>query len=216
MGKVKTTAIRRRRCASTSRAVTGVCPSHPKPRPLRHLRSPAPARASPVREAIASTTTAGAVSVIICMISHSFNYWKSLTSCPRPVSTYAKMLSESVNPVNGNAVWTPKNLLHNKFESGCKCWMNQLLRSFVNVWNFHLTQNAQISTNLHNFTDINECVESSPCRPNQQCENTVGSYVCRCGIGFRYNAATQNCEGNAIYCTDLMLTESAHGLWITG
>lgn len=44
--------------------------------------------------------------------------------------------------------------------------------------------------------DINECTSGvSPCRGNQQCENTVGSYVCRCAVGYRFNVATQFCEG---------------------
>ncbi|KZS09136.1 Fibrillin-1-like protein, partial [Daphnia magna] len=43
--------------------------------------------------------------------------------------------------------------------------------------------------------DVNECTsEPGPCRGNQQCENTVGSYVCRCAIGYRFNTATQFCE----------------------
>lgn len=53
------------------------------------------------------------------------------------------------------------------------------------------------SSNLDNIElDINECTSgNNPCRGNQQCENTVGSYVCRCAIGYRFNAVTQYCEG---------------------
>lgn len=49
------------------------------------------------------------------------------------------------------------------------------------------------------ISDVNECTAStgSPCRGNQQCENTVGSYVCRCAVGYRFNANSQFCEGNS-------------------
>lgn len=46
------------------------------------------------------------------------------------------------------------------------------------------------------IVDVNECTnDPNPCRGNQKCENTVGSYVCRCAVGYRFNTATQFCEG---------------------
>ena len=32
--------------------------------------------------------------------------------------------------------------------------------------------------------DINECVTNNPCKNGASCENSIGSYTCRCTIGF--------------------------------
>lgn len=46
------------------------------------------------------------------------------------------------------------------------------------------------------LTDANECeAQESPCDSNQQCENTVGSYLCRCKLGFHLDTVTQACVG---------------------
>ena len=37
--------------------------------------------------------------------------------------------------------------------------------------------------------DVNECV-TSPCHPNATCEDTIGSYNCRCDLGFSGNGTT--------------------------
>ncbi|XP_071442617.1 fibulin-1-like [Hetaerina americana] len=43
--------------------------------------------------------------------------------------------------------------------------------------------------------DINECLEASeiPCDSNQDCENTIGNYVCLCKTGFQMDPITQAC-----------------------
>lgn len=46
------------------------------------------------------------------------------------------------------------------------------------------------------LTDTNECeAQESPCDSNQQCENTVGSYLCQCKLGFHQDTVTQACVG---------------------
>ena len=40
------------------------------------------------------------------------------------------------------------------------------------------------------IADVKECIGVvSLCKGNKQCENTVGSYVCRCAVGYRFNIA---------------------------
>lgn len=39
------------------------------------------------------------------------------------------------------------------------------------------------------FPDVDECMEFSPCLNNGACVNTVGSYYCRCEMGW----TGQNC-----------------------
>ena len=50
-------------------------------------------------------------------------------------------------------------------------------------------------TNLHVYSDINECNES-PCSSNAQCQNTAGSYRCICDRG--YELVGSKCQGNQI------------------
>ena len=42
--------------------------------------------------------------------------------------------------------------------------------------------------------DINECL-TSPCHPNATCNNTDGSYICDCDMGY---------SGNAFHCTGMV------------
>lgn len=39
----------------------------------------------------------------------------------------------------------------------------------------------------HSFPDINECLVNNPCLNDAICENTPGSYICRCKPGFEGN-----------------------------
>ena len=44
------------------------------------------------------------------------------------------------------------------------------------------------------FSDVDECaMNSTLC--DQMCENTFGSYMCTCHIGFRLNNISNQCEG---------------------
>ena len=43
------------------------------------------------------------------------------------------------------------------------------------------------------FSEINECLaeeSQSFCGPNSHCVNIIGSYICECDIGYRYNVST--------------------------
>ena len=43
------------------------------------------------------------------------------------------------------------------------------------------------------YSDIDECTASSPlCDVNAQCSNALGSYSCRCRLGFSGNGKTCN------------------------
>ena len=42
-------------------------------------------------------------------------------------------------------------------------------------------------------TDINECTGNNPC--SQNCSNTVGSFMCGCGSGYRLQNDGFTCEG---------------------
>lgn len=49
------------------------------------------------------------------------------------------------------------------------------------------------------LTDIDECTEDNPCKENQQCINTLGSYRCQprliCNIGYEMNEGGTQCIG---------------------
>lgn len=47
------------------------------------------------------------------------------------------------------------------------------------------------------IADINEC-DSSPCDTNAECENTDGSFVCTCNIGYSGDGFT--CQGSFLGC----------------
>ena len=44
-----------------------------------------------------------------------------------------------------------------------------------------------------NVSDIDECL-SSPCHTNATCNNTIGSFICKCEKGFTGDGT--NCQGN--------------------
>lgn len=48
-------------------------------------------------------------------------------------------------------------------------------------------------------TDMDECSMAGVCGPQEQCENTPGSYTCiyECGKGFRRTSSGMPCEGKA-------------------
>ena len=55
-----------------------------------------------------------------------------------------------------------------------------------------------------NFSDINECVEQSPCDQNAQCTNSIGSFTCACNNGYRGDGLT--CTGQYTPCLLNILT----------
>ena len=51
--------------------------------------------------------------------------------------------------------------------------------------------------------DINECEEeSSPCHKNENCSNSIGSYVCTCKEGYnRDGTGISECQGSNSCCS---------------
>ena len=43
------------------------------------------------------------------------------------------------------------------------------------------------------YLDINECLGNHGCV--KKCYNTIGSYLCNCAIGYRYDPADGECYG---------------------
>ena len=43
------------------------------------------------------------------------------------------------------------------------------------------------------ISDIDECVEQSPCDENAQCANTIGTFTCACNEGYSGDGMT--CSG---------------------
>uniref|UniRef100_A0A2C9K167 EGF-like domain-containing protein n=1 Tax=Biomphalaria glabrata TaxID=6526 RepID=A0A2C9K167_BIOGL len=43
--------------------------------------------------------------------------------------------------------------------------------------------------------DVNECqgINKQICPPNSECINTIGSYICKCYLGFVQDSANQSC-----------------------
>ena len=45
-------------------------------------------------------------------------------------------------------------------------------------------------------SDIDECADNeNPCQGTSSCENTVGSYICDCGVGEKYDSSQSVCVG---------------------
>ena len=45
------------------------------------------------------------------------------------------------------------------------------------------------------IVDIDECVEIPEICKNGQCQNTFGSYICVCPLGYRLDYTLQECVG---------------------
>ena len=56
---------------------------------------------------------------------------------------------------------------------------------------FTLTFTAKAK--ILNIADINECEELRPCQAG--CDNTIGSYQCKCPTGFQLISDGRSCEG---------------------
>ena len=65
-------------------------------------------------------------------------------------------------------------------------YFQAIFQTFRSLWVFKHCYIVYI------FLDIIEC-EGDPCHVNATCENTIGSFICRC-IG-RYRGDGFNCEG---------------------
>ena len=56
---------------------------------------------------------------------------------------------------------------------------------------------------LFNSLDLDECAEGTHnCDVNAECNNTLGSYNCKCKDGFRGNGT--NCKGNLVSSSELI------------
>ena len=55
-------------------------------------------------------------------------------------------------------------------------------------------QRAQILA-TSNVVDVDECQTTCLKSENKECENTIGSYECRCVRGYEENSTTNACEG---------------------
>ena len=47
------------------------------------------------------------------------------------------------------------------------------------------------------FVDINECVDPAApgCSINQTCTNSIGSYICDCKTGYKFDPSSGKCLG---------------------
>ena len=51
------------------------------------------------------------------------------------------------------------------------------------------------------IVDIDECLTSQPCHANATCNNTVGSYLCSCDLG--YSGDGMKCSGrNGVFSNE--------------
>ena len=99
---------------------------------------------------------------------------------------HSKHLPETqISPakLNGNL-----RTLHQLFIPVAKS--KQHLQLSVGVWNNPPTQSF-----LQQTTDIDEC-EMDPTLCEQICNNTVGSYECKCEDGYQLVAGADQCAGN--------------------
>lgn len=64
------------------------------------------------------------------------------------------------------------------------------------VWFYNCSLRSQCD---HSFPDINECLVNNPCLNDAICENTPGSYICRCKPGFEGNLCQYSEYMNSLY-----------------
>ena len=57
------------------------------------------------------------------------------------------------------------------------------------------------------FVDIDECTEGSD-QCTQNCNNTIGSYVCSCDEGFIIDVDGLTCDGELTFNTNLIFLPS--------
>lgn len=57
--------------------------------------------------------------------------------------------------------------------------------------------NVQLILNLCALTDVNECDLNSNICMFGECENTKGSFICHCQLGYSVKKGTTGCTGKA-------------------
>ena len=64
---------------------------------------------------------------------------------------------------------------------------------------------------IFSHSDINECTSAVPhCSPNATCNNTEGSYQCRCKEGFSGDG--KECQGKNMRCSDYVKVVFEYGI----
>ena len=59
------------------------------------------------------------------------------------------------------------------------------------------------------FSDVNECREGmDSCE--QQCSNTIGSFMCNCSAGYRLDLDGHTCNGKT-FCQHALLSQTCYG-----
>ena len=66
-----------------------------------------------------------------------------------------------------------------------------VILSYVFLYCFHVLIGVTRDTSHCIFTDIDECMQLSPCHVNAKCTNTKGSFDCECNMG--YTGDGMNC-----------------------
>uniref|UniRef100_A0A8C3ATM4 Latent-transforming growth factor beta-binding protein 4 n=1 Tax=Cyclopterus lumpus TaxID=8103 RepID=A0A8C3ATM4_CYCLU len=87
--------------------------------------------------------------------------------------------------------------------SSCSCDRGFFMQMFAKTANFSvnalfcnsliLLKEKTISTSCLYYLDIDECRDQRVCTRGQ-CQNTEGSFICRCGLGLRVSPVGDNCD----------------------
>ena len=87
--------------------------------------------------------------------------------------------------------------MQNRFQSSRPQNMPRLLIALVFCLIYSIIIFKYASVKIYKLaTDIDECAQGNSCDKNASiCNNTVGSYVCDCKIGYRKHSDLE-CEGN--------------------
>lgn len=73
--------------------------------------------------------------------------------------------------------------------------------------------NAQLTVNLCALTDVNECDLNSNICMFGECENTKGSFICHCQLGYSVKKGTTGCTGKG-NCQHIY--HGVHIPWLSG
>ena len=61
-------------------------------------------------------------------------------------------------------------------------------------------------------TDVDECVQQSPCGPNATCANTPGSYTCACNEGYTGDGTT--CTGVLLPISFVLIEHNSYRVYM--